>query len=215
MPFSRSRLSFAPIKSHRRGRSKQSLAKAGLYALKAVRKIRKQMNAEQKYHDQNLSGTNVDYSGVAYALNNPGQGDTDITRDGDSLKVLNSVIKFIITRNGADAYVRCIVFWDQGSRYSAATDILTNSGSALAPLSTRAHDTRFYFNTLYDKVVHVDTNKPEVMRTIKLNINKHTQFSAGSTTITTGVLRVLFISDQVTSNLPTVHMTSRVYFTDN
>lgn len=189
-----------------------------LYAMKAMREIRKvktQMNAEHKYLDYNISALNVDYNGHQYNLNVMAQGDTDTTRDGDSIKVLNDSINLVVTRNGADALVRVIVFWDQMAKYSAVGNFLATTGSILAPLSPRNHDSRFWFKTLYDQVYSVTADQPQQMDKIRIKINRHTQFDAGTTTVDSGVLRILLISDQVTSNLPVVDFTSRCFFTDN
>lgn len=201
-------------------RAVRSGARFGSLALKAymlARKLADHDNVEYKFHDTTFS-TTYDYNGGLILLNNPAQGDTDQTRDGDSLKMQNLTFRGTIIKNGAanDTWVRIIILFSDQNKIANVTDWLDPAyvGSARAIEAPKDWDKRFYGKTLYDKTFTVNSDRQSTQYKGVIKINKHTQFEAGSTTINTGALQMIVISNEPT-NTPTVSLVSRLSFTDN
>lgn len=191
-------------------------------ALRLARKVANLVNIEFKYKDTSLSQTAFDWSGSIATLNNPAQGQTDTTRIGDSIKVQSLKIRGTVNNaSGANITSNCrlIVFWDEQEQISTAADLLENTASTVTPFSPKHYDKRFRSIVLFDQMVTMSSvsgsNSAFRNFEIELPIGKHTQFSAASTTINTGALKFLYISDLVTSNLPTITYYARVFYTDD
>lgn len=185
------------------------------WALKKVKQLADAVNIEYKYIEPNNTATGVDYDGVLYALNTVSQGVTDNTRIGDSLKVQRLTMRYAVKRNSADSLIRVIVLWEQIPTLSTPADVINGAGGTNAPLGPKVYDNRFKTRFLYDRTFALSSNNSIKNVDVNLPINLHTQYSAGSTTITTGKLWLLVISDQITSNLPTFQYLTRVTYTDD
>lgn len=190
---------------------------------KLAKRIWDVVNVEYKYHDTSLNSSEINYSGTLTLLNDPAQGDTDLTRDGDSIKNQNLTVDVMISHHSTQAQVaRFLIVWDKQGSVSGVDTILdsTYTGSVLAPLARKDRDDRFKTRILYDSgaldLPPSTTSRAYTLRTINLPINMHTQFEAGTTTINTGRLYFLHIGSRNTaSNNATMYMVSRVTYTDN
>lgn len=183
-------------------------------AWQGVKMLKDVVNTEYKYFDINES-TNVDYNGYLPSLCTPTQGDGDGQRDGDRLKMQNLTFRGRLTRNGADATVRVIIGIDKQSKVSTAADVLESTGASTAgPISPKNYDKRFQTKILYDRRWNLTTDFPAVNININKVINTHQQFQAGTTTINSGRLFAIFISN-LNANTPIMQYYSRVTFTDN
>ena len=68
----------------------QSAIKVASTALATARAVKDLLNVEKKYHDVQATNQSLAYDAVSSTLLNAvAQGDTDQTRDGNSLKILN------------------------------------------------------------------------------------------------------------------------------
>lgn len=204
----------------RRGNAKwiAAGAKAGRMAHKAwslAKRLKDVINIEYKYVEGNVQNTASDYNGLYAIMNTISQGTTDTTRIGDSLKVQRLVLRGHFDRNGQDAYVRLILLWDQDNKTSTASDILAYSGGSNAPMSPKIYDKRFQTKFLWDKEFKVNSSNPQAKFEMNLPINLHTQYDSASSTVVTGKLVLLAISNVVTTNVPTISYISRLTFTDN
>jgi len=185
-------------------------------ALRLARKVADAVNIEYKILDTvESSGGAIDYTGGLTTLNSVPQGTADNQRIGDSLKVQNETMRYYITRNGADCDVRIMLIWDEQNQATSTSDILESTGGFLSVVSPKNYDLRFRSKVLYDKLHHVTSNDPIVNGECIMPINLHTQFNAASTTIRTGALKLLAVSNVVTTNLPKLFYHSRMSFTDN
>lgn len=185
-------------------------------ALRLARKVANAVNIEYKINDTLANGTTFDYAGTMVTVNNPAQGSTDVTRIGDSIKCQNLMLRFLLTRGAGDSTGRVIVFWDDQNQISTGANLLEVTGTASSVLSPKLYDARFRSKVLYDKVFVMDqVNQSTWDENVQIKIDQHTQFNAGSTTINTGALKVLFISNITGANIPTVNYYSRLSFTDN
>lgn len=202
-----------------RARWSKAGASAGSMAYSAYRlasKLAKVVNVETKYHDTTY-GSSTSWTGLLYTVANVPQGDTDTSRDGDSIKCQNLDMRYLIDSSSVSpAVVRIMVIEDKQNKLSTPADLLTTTGVLQAVLSDKKHDRRFQSKVLYDQchVVSPNSSNDLVYRRVKLALGHHTQFDAGSTTINTGDYKVLVISNRGT-NLPFVSLDTRLTYTDN
>lgn len=201
-----------------------SVATTAYRAFALAKKLADKVNVEYKHDDNTQSGAEVNYNGAIGYLNNMAQGDTDVTRDGDSIKCQRLVLRGWFLGNATVAQTcRLIIFWDQAE--SAGTTVnsvldSTYTGSVLAPLSPKEHDFRFQTRFLYDSgPVNVPTqanNRGIHEFNLNIPINLHTQFAGASTTIKSGALKYLIIGTNAPStNNATFSMVARLSYTDN
>jgi len=195
-----------------------SVAKMAAKAYVTSLALKKATNIEHKYHEVSFNNQ-YDWSGSIVALNSVAQGTTDSTREGDSIKMQDLQIKFYMFGVAATGpcQFRVIIIFDDMNKVSAASDVLETVGSALAPNSFKDWDKRFQTNVLYDQNYIFDQVSYATRQLdINIPIGKHAQFEASTTTINTGRLIALLISDQSASiNAPVVKGYSRLVFTDN
>jgi hypothetical protein len=206
---------------NRRIRPMSTKQKAELALSKAMQMER---YMESKYYDYAGIITNLDRDGDLSVWNPIPQGDTDITRDGDYLYMKNVEIRASIWHDpqtgnqGASAGVRFILFYDKQNTISAVSDLVDTSGNDTTNmLSPITWDVRKQVQILLDVMVDADgVWKERVLKHWHIQLNKQTQFSAGSTTITTGALKGLFISDRASTDsyLPQIHYYYRIIFKD-
>lgn len=183
-------------------------------------KLARYVNAEEKFHDATLTGSTVDYTtGVVSTLNAISQGDTDETRDGDSVKITRITGSIQCSGNAAaNTIVRYWIVWDPMNTITTLANFW-DTGSATAVLGNKDHDHRFQTRVLFDskpRALVVANDSYVRIRPINLKIFKHTQFEAGTTTINSGAIKLFAISDQANaSNEPTLRAQLRVHYIDN
>jgi len=190
---------------------------------KIVRKAIKRNDdteGELKYFDT-VNANTVDFSGSVIALTDIPQGDTDLTRDGDSLLPINLEMRLVTFV--ADAYnaFRVIIFrWHPyfGSDAPGPAEILQLTGSSNAVNSPYNHDLRNNFTILYDKtrmmVDDQDNNSLVWQKKLKLK-PKQVQYVAASTTNQSMGLYCLMISDSSQVSDPGSTYYFRVYYHDH
>jgi hypothetical protein len=179
---------------------------------------------EDKYYDFAGSITSLDRDGDLSVWNPIPQGDTDITRDGDYLFMKHVDIRASIWHDpqtgnqGASAGVRFILFYDKQNTITAVDDLLDTSGADVTNmLSPIIWDIRKQVEILLDVMIDADgVWKERVLKQWRIQLNKQTQYSGGSTTITTGALKGLLISDRASTDsyLPQFHYYYRIVFKD-
>lgn len=194
----------------------QSVGSAAYSALKIARKLKDAVNIEYKYYSQN-NAISADYGGTVTALNLIPQGITDSQRIGDSLKMQNLTIRGVWTlQGGQQAVCRHLVVLDHQNKVSTAGDVLDNIGSGYAPYSAKQYDKRFQTRILYDKTFVVDANNPLKAFDLVVPVNSHTQYDSALTTIDTGALKIICLSNIAAgATAPYFSFTSRLTYTDN
>lgn len=203
-------------------RSKKSYKQPSSYAQMALQgynlatKLAAMVNTETKRWSYGLISSAPDWTGSIYTLNAVPQGDTDASRDGDSLKVQKLEIAghLNIHASASSTIVRMILFWDKANDISSVTQFWDNTSTAYAVDSTKLWDNRFDTRVLWDYKFTMDLTNPVAIVKQVQNVGLHTQFSAGSTTINTGALKLMIISDQQT-NTPSINLVPYIYYTDN
>lgn len=201
-------------------RYKKAYQKGGLWGLAkkaATGVVKYYLNPEYKHSDYAITQA-VNNAGVVFSnINFIAQGDTDQTRDGNSIKVTSHFMRYTFTRNTSSTatYVRFIVFTDVSSNAAvpAVVDVLDNS-SALSPLNT-LNGSRFHI--LMDRTYTLSADKPIVAGEYYKKMQHHIKFLDGSATNTNlgqGPIYLLAISNEIT-NTPTLSLQSRIRFLDN
>lgn len=180
-------------------------------------RLAKMVNVEYKQNTTSFAGASYPtYVGTINNLCDPAQGDTDITRDGDSIKVQKLHAEGVVYGDGTNnSTLRVIIFWDTQNKVSAVTDLLEVTGSAVAPFSPKVYDKRFQTKVLWDRKFNTfPTGRATIPFKIDIPIGMHTNFDNGTQTITSGALKILVISDNATvgARLSGIF---RCLFTDN
>lgn len=221
----------AKPRGYRKGKSRAKWQKYGAKAgsaaytaLKMARRLRDAVNIEYKYADTTSTALTPDYNGSYFSIIGAAnasagipQGTTDTTRVGDSIKLQNLTMRYTIARNGQDAWVRVFLLWDPQNKIAAVSDVLQSTGSVLSVISPKNYDKRFQCKVLYEALHKLDSSGNALSKVDHvLSINKHTQFSAGSATaIMSGDIKMLVISNVVTTNLPTMAYYLHLTYTDD
>lgn len=175
------------------------------------------LNVEKKYHDIDQSGLSIDWFGNLGTANQISQGDSDITRDGDSIKMMNLTVRGYFISGSFDCSCRFMIILDKQNNISTVGDLVSDNGTNLATLSSKVYDKRFRSKVLYDKVVQLSADNPRKQFSVVIPILKHTQFNAGTTNIESGALKFLHISDQdpTAITLPVIRYKARLTYVDN
>lgn len=177
--------------------------------------------SEKKYYDQNAANANIDYTGVIYNLSSIPQGDTDVSRDGDGLKLTSLQIRWLMEVGTSPNTFRIIVFQWLPATTPTVSDVLssTYASSVLQPLSPFKHDMNANFRILHDSNTRVvDTYRPSITGKIYITtrnkkLKQDVHFNAGTTT---GVnkLYMIVVSNDAAVTYPQFSYVSRVQFRD-
>lgn len=208
-----------PRRRPRRRYSRKKPESTGMWlakqAWKGVKLLKDVVNTEYKRDDVFIA-SNYDYTGTIYSpCTNISQGTAETQRIGSSLKLQNLVFRCELTRNGADANIRLIWFWDDQNQITSSIDLLQAAGTVYSTVSPKNYSNRFRTKILMDRNYNLTTDSPQKNCYATIPINRHVNFAANTTTIQTGALKLLIISDVVTSNLPAAKFFQRISFTDN
>lgn len=205
---------------YRAARLGQRYSTKGSLAYKAFRlakKVADAVNVEYKYTTISDTGTVQSYNGGYAEMCSPSVGNTDTTRIGDSIKMQHLTLRGCAKYNSAGTdgqTLRLVIFKDKQNKITAVSDIVDTVGTVNAPYFNKVYDNRFQTKFIYDRTFYVNSQRIEVPFHIELPINMHKQFQAATTTVQTGSLKYLIISDQL-SNGPSIQMHGRITFTDN
>ncbi len=182
-------------------------------AWKMANKIRKLVNTEQKAYDSGNTSTSS-YNGTILPIALMAQGTTDNQRVGDSVLNKSIFIRGTVQRNTTDSSVRFILFRDKQNTIASTADLMNNTGSTYSPFEPFHKDNKKQFTILLDKTFVVDTYHPKTDYKFEFkNLDTHSQFDNGGTTINTGGYKIALISDTVAG--PSVLTMSRLFYIDN
>lgn len=192
------------------------------YALTAFKGAVSLVNAEVKHVDVSAS-TTVSTTPVLSFLSGIAQGDTNTSRDGNSVKCVgcHGDMTLIMNASATVTRVRTLIFVDTRSQgvVPTATDVVdTNGLSGLVNIDTEPNRfvillDRFDCLTLASesRLVHWRFDLSDALR------NMHLTFSGSGATIASAkgpVLYMLQFSSEAT-NTPTYALDSRLFFLDN
>jgi len=197
-----------------------SLAQRTAYGLNEIRKL---INIETKYVDQNLTAATSRTGGVNY-LSGTTEGTNVSDRIGKSIKIQSIEIRGCITSGGVNATVRVMLVRDLHNRGAdpAGSDILQTVATAGAPYSplnyTNGPHGSARFAVLYDTLVVVDTvSNPTFVFDVQLAHEGHIKYigsTNGSASAGAGSIYLVSFTD-VNASVPNIPFSSRIYYTDD
>ncbi len=192
-------------------------------ALTVAYAVKRLINVEFKQLNIIGASAAVTDAGTFTPLTNLVQGDTNITRDGSSVKFTSYRLSYSlqISTSAVNTLVRVLIVHDKQTNQAAFTlgDLLTTSGSVNNIISPYNINNASRFNMLYDRVHTLTTggNNAVIQRTIHKKLNLKTRFDANVgdiTDLTSDSLMMIMISDQ-TTNDPLAIFAYRSRFVDN
>lgn len=187
-------------------------------AMRTAKKIRSLINVEYKTHDVTASAQNITNSGTILYLTGIDVGDTDETRDGNTIKITRFQGRAKVTQHASatTTTVRIIVFRDRST--SGVVPTIAQVLKSASPLSPLNLDYRKRFQILNDKMFTFDSAKQKIrpMKWFKKMQNQVVYSGSGTSTTTSmsNGLYLLYISDEGT-NYPTISYDFRMRFLDN
>lgn len=184
---------------------------------KSIRSIRRLLNAEVKCFQAaganitpTTTGTITDFlSGIA-------QGVTDITRVGDSMKVLRLSVNYQFSMNNTAAATQfCwVAILRANDEIMTAAQLNTLDGNAYAYLGDFAWDYKDQYRVLWQKRLVVDPEHQSLIGRVDLKLNDHAQYNAGGNTLNSGSIFMAIWSNSTTNN-PDFGYVLQVEFVDN
>lgn len=178
------------------------------------------LNVEVKHVD--VSDTqNAGSTGLLTLLSGIAQGDTNTTRDGNSVKLMGGRFTTVLTINASASttYVRSIIFAD--TRNQAANPTIADVLDTATPIGLPNLDTApNRFLILYDRMDKMSINGD---RTILYDwdlsklANLHLSFGGTGATVASvqGLAIYSFIFSNESVNTPSHRSESRLFFVDN
>lgn len=190
---------------------------------KKVNKMSKRM--EVKFASLQFDNTVNNSGTVTSLLNAITQGTSDSNqRVGDKIRIKRFSVNHSITENVGvgnfgPIYGRLILFVDKEVNLTLASDILTNTGSVLAPLGLYQWDNSINYKILKDKKFALNTTTGATrIGSFKVNFKNDlpVQFDAGTSALIRNDVKMLVISDTIVgTSLPTIRYTVRVEYYDS
>ncbi len=191
-------------------------------ALSVALSVKKLINVEFKNHDVSGTTVSVTVAPIIVPLTNIAQGDTTITRDGASLKVMSLRCSYSLNANASaqNTLVRVMIVIDRQTNEAIYTggDLLLDVTSGDNIVSPRNLNNNTRFKVLYDRVhafteLGVSSNHRLFYK--KLNLKLRFDNAAGAiTSLTQSSMSFVFMSNQST-NTPTITHANRIRFIDN
>lgn len=215
MPFRRTR-----FRRRFRGRAKKGITyrQIGSKVWRDIRWLKSMINVEKKYLDITFDSA-VSSTENFQLLNGMALGDTSITREGQSIKMINLFLRAYITMHASatTTQVRLMIILDTQPNAAAMTaaELLASTSNILSPL-TIGYGSRF--KILIDKLFRLDTNKLNLEYKHFMKLGMHTKYNTSNNgtiaDITKNSLYLMLVSDQAT-NTPNVSFWNRLRFIDN
>lgn len=184
---------------------------------RSIRAIRRMLNTETKCFDAagatitpTTTGTITDLtSGIA-------QGVTDITRVGDSMKVLRLVLNATVTMNvtAASEQFIWVMLIRSSDEIMTAAQLNTLDANAYAHLGEPTWDYKDQYRILWSRRIHVDPEHQSKILLADLKLNDHVQYNAGGNTVNSGCIFMAMWSNSTTNN-PSFSYVFRMTYVDN
>ena len=181
----------------------QNYATMAYDAYKGVKYLKSLVNVEKHPLDVTVSQTPENAIGTFSLLNGVAQGDTNITRTGNSVLFtsINLNLKYTINSAASHTQIRTILFYDK--ECNGATPVIADILSSTNILANYNHDETTRFQKLADFMVNLSiSGTQEVSRRVYRKLQKHTRFdgtSAAIGDIVDNALWLFFLSDEATN----------------
>lgn len=190
--------------------------------LKRVERKVNQNMPELKYSNTLLDPTTTSYDGALYQLFAPAQGDTDLTRDGDEIRVQGFMLRWFFNSAVTSCGVRVVVFIDKQNYMAAVTDVFESGTLGVARTSGSlnaqyVHDFKDRITVLSDKTYHFSANGTNTLapkRFYKMR-GMRMRFVAGTSTLEKNALKMIVISSSAAGSTPNIAFQGRVWYTDS
>lgn len=194
-----------------------TVAKVASTALGIAKFVKSVINVEFKRSDLNIIPTGFTYTGITGNFHNISQGNTALTRNGDSIKVSSLYVSGCIFSGAAEQVARIIIvrgIREQGVA-PALGDILEDTG-VVAVNSARAVNDSLSYKVLYDRkfVLNEGTSGSTKMFKCYLKLGDHIKYNTGTNTPANGGIYYWILSN-VNVSSPQVQFCSRLRFIDN
>ncbi len=189
-------------------------------AKKALSKINRYERAgEKKFKDTNILSELFDSTGNIYTLNSVVQDNTESTRNGD--KIYNLFINlngtFALDPDQTANKLRVILYYDKTNDVAAASNLLEQTGTVNGVNGQYKRQTRDFWIKLFDRQFVINDFHSNVLKWhIRKKLRKDTQFEQASSTIATGAIKLMVLSDASAPSgvKPSVTFSSRVSYSD-
>ncbi len=192
-------------------------------ALMKVNKLKSLLNVEYKIHTLEALDTAITDAGTITNVSTLTQGDTNITRDGSSVKFTSFRLSygFKIGDSATRTNVRVMIVHDKQTNQAqfALADLLQNATVNDAIYSPLNIDNVSRFNVLYDKVHTLSSSghTSVIHRTVNRKLNMKTRYDGNAGTVAdlpSDSMSLVWIGDEVTND-PTRSFSYRSRFIDN
>ncbi len=194
----------------------------GKKALRMVTSLKR--GVEVKHLDSLYDLNDTNWNGSIRTINAMAQGMKDTERIGDKVKITSVEMNFI-SKISEDSTIqtnrmRVIVIWDKQNSITLPSDFILTTGTTNAPEGFYNYDKRKEFVVLFDRKYNlIDEDKRLVSIHLFKKVNKLTQFNSATTTINTGALKLIFLSNVddagISANKPDISGSVRVRYVDN
>ncbi len=184
---------------------------------KSIRSIRRMLNTEVKCFQAagaNIAGTTT--GTITDLLSGIAQGVTDITRVGDSIKVLRLTMHYNFQMNAtaAGTQVVWVAIIRANDEIMTAAQLNTLDGNAYAYLGDYPWDYKDQFRVLWQRRIEVDPEHQAVIGNVNLRLNDHAQYNAGGNTLNSGSIFMALWTNSTTNN-PDFGYVFQLQFVDN
>ena len=156
------------------------------------------------------TGASVDFTALIT------QGDGDANRDGDSIKLVRFHLKMSAQPNSGglvSQFVRVMVVRSHDEAVTPSQAINVDA-TAYTHVGLRNWDYKGQMEVLFDHCFVMDVYHPTHLKSIVIELNKHTQFNAGTATVNNGAIQLLYWST-ATTLLPSLTYQAALEFVDN
>lgn len=171
-------------------------------ALKMAKYVAGLVNAESKYFETSSTGDTANFNGTIFNIFQPAQGTAVNQRSGDSVKMKNLTFRGQLVIGGTNELVRIIIFIDKENSISGANTLIQGTGTTIAVLGNKIQDNKYDSRILWDKTFNMTSaNTPMKEFKIKLKLDSHVNFNAGTTTVANGALKMALIGQSAGGSL--------------
>lgn len=206
---------------YRRRRRRQNAASGYLStaskALSVAYAVKRLVNVEKKKHTIQYS-TTPSTSGSLQAASQIAQGDSEIQRDGNSVKATLFSLNYTLTQHASATatFARVMMIRDNqqiADTTPAVIDVLQSPSDINSFLNP---STVGRFTIFYDQIHALSSNgNHTVSKRVNIPMQSHIRFNgSASTDVQKGGLYILQLSSEAT-NAPTLNGTLRVAYVDN
>jgi hypothetical protein len=184
--------------------------------MKKAMRVISLLNVEFKQFDTGNTDA-IDDAGTIYPCSNVAQGDSNVTRDGSSLKVVGLQYSLFSTihASATSTMIRAIALIDRqtnGATFSVGNVI---SNTNVFDFYNLDYERRFVI--LNDSSFLLSQNNPGNFKNWSTKLEQHLRYNnaAGAiTSLTESSIAIILISNEET-NTPTIELRTRIMFVDN